>query len=149
MEPQIISRPAFNVLGLQARARAGTQDAPGTWDALMPRAGEIPARGAAYGVIDNIDAAQGTFDYLAGFEVEGEPQPPPGMTLARIPAQTCAVFACTLPALMQAIHRANHVWLPASGYRRAAGPEFEEYGEAFDPGDTQSPMAISLPIEPA
>lgn len=150
MEPRIVNRPAFAVLGLQVHARAGAQDAAAAWEALMPRAGEIAARGSnAYGVLDNFDLAQGTFDYLAGFAVEGEPPPPPGMSLWHIPAQTYAVFTCSLPTLMQAIHQANQVWLPASGFRRAAGPEFERYGEAFDPSDPASPMEVFLPIEPA
>ena len=36
--------------------------------------------------------------------------------------------------------------LPASGYQRAAGPEFELYGEAFNPEDSTSEFHAYVPV---
>ncbi|MFN3979024.1 MAG: GyrI-like domain-containing protein [Caldilinea sp.] len=38
-------------------------------------------------------------------------------------------------------------WLPASGYRHAAGPCFERYSEMFSPNDPASTLSIYIPIE--
>jgi predicted transcriptional regulator YdeE len=150
MEPRIVSKPAVSIMGLTVRAKGGSPEIPGLWEMLMPRVGEIHNRlgDDAYGVVDNFDEAEGMMDYTAGYEVDPTQEPPSGMTLLRIPAQTYAVFDCTQPTLMQAIDQAYLQWLPASGYRRDKGPEFEFYGEDFYASDPDSPMSIFVPIEP-
>jgi len=149
MEPRILTKPAFSVMGLTVRAKGGSPEIPGLWDKLMPRLGEISGRKSddAFGVIDDFDEAAGEMDYTAGYQVEESPRPPSGMTVAHIPAQTYAVFDCTLPTLMEALDQAYHAWLPNSEYRRAGGPEFEYYGEDFFGSDPDSPMSIFIPIE--
>jgi AraC family transcriptional regulator len=150
MEPEIVTRPAFSVMGMTVRARGGSDEMPALWDKLMGRFHEMTERRGddAYGVIDHFDEAEGTMDYTAGYEVAPEQMPPAGMDLLQIPAQTYAVFECTLPTLMDALDRAYSVWLPQSGYKRAAGPEFEFYGQDFSPQNPDSPMTIYIPIEP-
>ena len=85
------------------------------------------------------------FSYLAGYQVDPGSRFP-GESRIEIPALTYAAFWTTLPGLMTTIHHANHVWLPASAYRRGDGPEFEFYDERFDPADPDSPMAFVIPI---
>ncbi|MGA9192236.1 MAG: GyrI-like domain-containing protein [Anaerolineales bacterium] len=149
MEPRILTKPAFSVMGLTVSAKGGSPEIPGLWEKLMPRLEEISGRNSddAFGVIDNFDEEAGEMDYTAGYQVEASQQPPSGMTVVHVPAQTYAVFECTLPTLMEALDRAYHAWLPNSGYRRARGPEFEYYGEDFFASDPDSPMSIFVPIE--
>jgi len=148
MEPRIISKPAFSVVGLKIRAQGGSPEIPRLWDSLMSRAHEIVGKvsDAAYGVIDRFDAAGGQFDYVAGFEVEGSHQLPSGMTVLHVPGHRYAVFDCTLPTLMEALDQADHKWLPSSAYRRARGWDFEFYDEQFDPANPSSPMSIYIPV---
>jgi predicted transcriptional regulator YdeE len=36
--------------------------------------------------------------------------------------------------------------LPQSGYRRAHGPEFELYGEQFNPSDSNAMLHLYIPV---
>ena len=150
MEPKIVNRPAFTVIGLTVRAKGGSSEFPGLWEKLIPRVGEIQGRqgDVAYGVIDNFDEAAGEMDYTAGYGVDPSETPPEGMIKVNIPEQTYAVFDCTLPTLMDALDQAYGAWLPNAAYRKAQGPELEFYGEDFNPSDPDSPMSIYVPIKP-
>ena len=149
MEPELTRLSALTVIGLLVHARGGETDLSAVWGDLGRRAGEIRPRAApqaALGVTFNFQPAAREFDYLAGFPVEPGASPPPGMASIEIPAQTYAVFPCTLKTLMQAIHQANHVWLPASAYEHSGGPELEYYGDEFDPADPASRMDFYVPV---
>ena len=150
MEPQIVSKPAFIVVGLNVRSKNENNEAAQVWEALMPRSGEIKGMvnpQVGYGVCGNYDQASGEFDYLAGMEVSSAVDIPDGMVEWDIPASKYAVFACTLPTIGQAYDHAYKIWLPASGYQHADGPEFELYDESFDPQDPSSVLYIYIPIQ--
>jgi len=152
MEPRIVSKRAFTVAGLKYHGKNENGEVKEMWQSMGPRWGEfrnVADQEIAYGVMDNVDIESGTFAYTAGVSVHEGAVVPAGMSTVRVPEQTYAVFAATLPTLMDAFHRAYEQWLPASDYRRACGPEFERYGEAFDPGNPESEMEIWIPIEPA
>ncbi|HSJ57202.1 MAG TPA: GyrI-like domain-containing protein [Anaerolineae bacterium] len=152
MNPRIVSKRAFTVAGLKYQGKNENNEIPALWQALGPRMGEFRSvvdQEAAYGVIDLPDQESDAIDYMAGVAVGEEAPVPQGMTFVRIPEQTYAVFRTTLPTLMDTFHRAYDEWLPASGYKRAPGPEFERYGETFDPENPESEMEIWIPIEPA
>jgi AraC family transcriptional regulator len=120
------------------------------WGRLMERAGEIRGivnRREAYGVIGNWDRTTGEFDYVAGFEVTDASAAPEGMVSWRVPPQTYAVFPCTLATLMETFRHICDVWFPESGRGRGSGPEFELYGEEFDPADANSMMYVYVPVE--
>jgi AraC family transcriptional regulator len=148
MEPKIVSRPAFTVVGVLYRGKNEHGEVPQMWDhQLLPRVQEIPHQVTphlAYGVMDHYDPQTGEFDYLAGFGVERVTELPEGMVSWTVPAQTYAIFSCTLPTVMDGI-RAAYGWLKESGAQRAAGPEFEFYDEHFQGGD--SALYIYLPIK--
>lgn len=149
MEPKIVSRPAFTVAGMALRSTGQEGEFGQLWQRFMPRMHEIqqvvdPA--TSYGVMYNYDEATGRFDYLAGFEVASGAALPEGMTSADIPAQTYAIFTCTLPTIGQAYQHIYGTWLPQSGYQHAPSPEFELYGADFNPNDPASEMQIYIPI---
>jgi AraC family transcriptional regulator len=149
MEPTIVSKPAFTVVGVLYRGKNEHGEIPQMWEKLLPRAAEIRDQVTphlSYGVLDHFDRQTGEFDYLAGFGVEHVTQLPEGMVRWDVPAQTYAVFPCTLPTIMASFANARR-WFEQSGTQRGDGPEFEFYDEHFMGGD--STLYIYLPIKRA
>ena len=150
MEPTIVSKPAFTVVGVLYRGKNEHGEIPRLWDQkLLPRADEVCDQVTphlAYGVLDHFDRQTSEFDYLAGVGVERVTQLPEGMVRWDVPAQTYAVFPCTLPTIMAGFDNARR-WFAQSGIQRAEGPEFEFYDEHFMGGD--SALTIYMPIKHA
>jgi AraC family transcriptional regulator len=148
MEPKIISKPAFTIIGLLYHGNNAENEIPQLWGQLMSRSSEIQNQigNIAYGAAANFDEASKAFDYVAGFEVSPETDAPQGMVKWNIPARTYVVFTCTLPTMMDTYKSIHETWFPQSDYQRAAGPEFELYGEKFDPNDPNSKMDIYIPV---
>ncbi len=150
LTPDILFKSAFDVIGLPF---VGTnEDGAFTelWQTFWQRRMEIPHwqyAQAAYGIIQSFDAKSGTLTYLTGIDVPPDTSPPPGMEKWHIPAQTYAVFPCTLPTLMQTVQAIYRLWLPQSRYRRADGPEFERYDANFDIADPESVVWLYIPVE--
>jgi AraC family transcriptional regulator len=128
----------------------GSGGIPSQWQRFMPYFGNIPGQvgRTAYGVSYNSDEA-GNFDYLCGVEVADFSKLSPAMSRVRIPEQKYAVFS----------HR-NHVsairstwaaiwnkWFPESGLEVADAPDFERYGESFDPSTGTGEIEIWIPIK--
>ena len=150
MEHTLKDWPAFTVVGLLYRGKNDQGQIPALWGTLNAQAHAIPHRpGAAFGVIDNFDTEQGIFDYVAGYEAAPGAATPEGMVRKEVPAQRYAVFDTTLPDIMAAIHRIYDEWLPAAGFRRTSGPEFEFYGPDFDPSVPGAVMQLFIPVEDA
>jgi predicted transcriptional regulator YdeE len=149
-EPKILTKPAFTVIGMKYRGKNEQGEIPQLWGKFMARAGEIRDKlepDICYGVCDNHDDASGEFDYVAAFEVGDEVEIPDGMVKWDLPAQTYAVFTCTLPTIMEAYQYAYKSWLPESATQRTSGPEFELYDQDFDPNVPSSPMYLYVPVK--
>ena len=122
-EPKILTKPAFTVIGMKYRGKNEHGEIPQLWGEFMAKAGEIkdkPEPEICYGVCDNYDDADGEFDYVAAFEVGGEVEVPNGMIKWDMPAQTYAVFTCTLPTIREAYQYAYKSW--TAGIRYTAHP---------------------------
>ena len=148
MEPQIVKKPAMTLMGLQLHGKLEGMDIKGLWNGFGPRMAEIKGgdSNVCYGAMDNYSEATGEFDYLAACEAKGAAVLPAGMVSWNIPAQTYAVFPCTLPQVGEAWMTAYQQWLPTSGYQRATGPEFELYDEKFNPQDPAAVLYLCVPI---
>lgn len=150
MEPKIVSKAPFTVVGMKYRGKNEKGEIPLLWGELWPRSGKVKHRvdaKVAYGVAGNKDDATGEFDYVAGFEVEDAVDIPEGMASWELPAQTYAVFSCTLATLMETYQCAFKEWLPASEYELADGPEFELYDESFNPQQGRLDMFLYVPVK--
>ena len=151
MEPKIESRPAFRVVGMKYHGKNEQNEIPLLWGEFVLRLAEVQNRvdeGATYGAMGNYVEDTGEFDYVAGLNVSTAAKVPEGMVSWDVPAQTYAVFSCTLPTLGTTLEHIHGTWLPASSYRHADGPEFELYRDGeFDPEDPDSLMYIYIPIE--
>ena len=150
MEPQIIQKEAFTVVGLKLRCVMGPpSDIPQLWGQLFARMGEIQGiaeQGISYGVMDNYDEATGAWDYIAAFSVAAGSDAPADMVKLDIPAAQYAVFPCTMPTIQETYDFIYQQWLPQSEYVHAPTPEFECYGPTFNPDDPNSQFEIYVPI---
>ena len=150
MEPKIVSRPAFTVVGMKYRGKNENNEVPQLWGKFWPRNNEIQHKvnpQMTYGVLGNKDDNTGEFDYVAGFEVDSMADIPEGMVSWEVPEQTYAVFTCTLPTLMETFQYIFKTWLLRSAYEFADGPEFELYDENFDPEDENSEVYVYIPVK--
>ena len=148
MDPQIIKRSAFHVVGLKYRGRNENQEIPQLWREYGARWEDIQHvlnPEIAYGVMDNYDPGCGEFDYVAAMEVERIEDVPEGMVGWEVPAQTYAIFPCTLPKIREAYDDAQR-WLSESPYEHTGGIEFELYDENFNPQDPTSEFYYYMPI---
>jgi AraC family transcriptional regulator len=142
---------------LSARIEADNKQViPTLWPRLMQ---QLPLPGqkgrAGYGVCWGADLKEGSFNYLAGVEIEPGATLPKGFTALPIPAQSYRVFRVTLdggeihPQMKAA---AQEIWaerLPNSGWKLKPGIDFEFYGEEFDPTAAGAVIDIHIPVEDA
>ncbi len=157
MEPKIVNKPAFTVVGLpftgfisSSPYENGDQnnEIGAVWDEFNARAEEIPhLHGPAYGLCFAMPNDQEPW-YIAGGEVEKVTELPSGMMSKTVPAQRYAVFPCTLGTLGETYRYITEEWQPASGTTHADAPDFECYDQDFDPADPKSmKLSVYWPIE--
>jgi AraC family transcriptional regulator len=152
MEPVIVERAAFTVVGLKYRGKNENNEIPQLWAAFHPRIGEIKnmvTDRVAYGISANVDESTGEFDYIAGFEVSNAKDIAAGMVSFEVPGGRYAVFATTLPKIGETFDNAYHTWLPEAGYQPTADPEFELYDEHFTIEDPNSEFDLYIPVKQA
>jgi AraC family transcriptional regulator len=154
--PKLVTLDAFNVAGPSARFDEATiANIPQLWSKLV---GALPFPGqdigwVTYGVEWGADRAEGSFNYMACVGVNGDATLPAGFIEKRIEAATYAVFRITLnggvlqPQVKTAMARIWTELFPASGFRLAARPDFERYGEDFEPNRAGSVIDFYLPVE--
>jgi len=138
------------VVGLAERYDCETSKAiPAQWQRFGPYIGNIPGQvgWTTYGVRCNCDD-EGNFDYIAGIEVANSSQLPPEFGRVRIPAQRYAVFAHAdhVSTIRRTIMTVWSKWLPESELEVADAPDFERYGEQFDPRTGMGGLEIWIPV---
>lgn len=161
MEQTIIANlqpPRFETLrpllvaGLAERYDCESSKAiPAQWQRFQPHIGNIPGQiggRTAYGVRHNSDD-EGNFDYIAGIEVANFSQLSAELGRVRIPAQRYAVFSHRdhVSTIRRTIMTIWNKWLPESGHGVADAPDFERYGEEFDPRTGTGGLEIWIPIK--
>jgi AraC family transcriptional regulator len=122
---------------------------PAQWQKFNAHMGHIPGQvgWTAYGVVCNSDG-EGNIDYIAGVEVRDFENVPEGFGRIRIPAHRYAVFTHKehVSAIRQTWNTIWGKWLPESGLQAADAPDFERYGENFDPQTGSGGFEIWLPV---
>jgi AraC family transcriptional regulator len=149
MEPKFVTKEAFSLVGMMYSGKPQGDDIPQLWRAFGARMGEVAgvvSPGDCYGATHSYDMDTGEMEYVAAMEVPADAPVPDGMVRVDVPAQTYAVFPCTLPAIQATFGQIYSEWLPASGYQRAPGSEFELYDGAFDPNDPASIFYAYIPV---
>jgi len=150
MQPEIIEREAFSVLGVLTRLAPEEQDEQSfksIWIEFEARLEEIrrhSIEGAFYGL--SFPTGQpGTVDYLAAMAVSLPAEVPQGLIAREVPASRYAVFECELRAIGETYRFIFSEWLPGAGVRPGpAAPVFEQYPPE---GQESLPVRIHVPIE--
>jgi AraC family transcriptional regulator len=147
MEPEIVKKPAFSVVGLMYFGKNENNEIPQVWQDYLPRTGEIEGKlGCAYGLCGDV-AEGGRFQYMAGHEVENLDAIPEGMERWDVPAQQYAVFPCTLQTIHETYEYIFKTWFIQSEYERGDGPDFEFYSEEFDAATGKENLYIYMPVK--
>ena len=153
MEPKIVDREAFHVVGMTQRFTPGKIDGiPALWARLVLRSAEvadvIPGVNYGVGIEDRKDGEPG-FLYTAGTAVSSVGRVPEGMSVLAIPAGRYAVFTHRGPVthLAKTIVAVWHQWLPRSGLKARHAPDFECYDRRFKMNKPDSEVDLYVPIE--
>lgn len=139
MKPEIVSLPAFYVVGTRYVGKNKNNEITRMWDQeLLRRCDEIQPKiqpEVMYGVCDLVEGEEG-FEYVGGSQVPQDAEVPAGMAKKFIPANKYAVFYHLGPAskISHTMDLVYSTWLAENSLERAAGPDFEYYNEEFDPG---------------
>jgi predicted transcriptional regulator YdeE len=149
MEPKIVNREAFTVMGLTERFTDENEDVGGLWgkfgshrDSIRPFATDEAYCGVAFQTDQ-----EGTWDYLAGMVVaDVSPDSiPDGVVVRKVSAACYAVVECTLETMDETFKFIYEDWLPSSAYERdKSGSVLDCYPPGTDSGD--SPVVLYVPI---
>jgi predicted transcriptional regulator YdeE/DNA-binding transcriptional MerR regulator len=158
MEPKIITKPGFTLVGLRYYGKNEHGEIAQLWDQFNQRIaalGGMPNETgeAAIGLCIGSDEEplEGAFEYVAGFPVSKVDQVPEGFVVREIPELSYAVFAHKgdLPSLSKTYEYIYESWLPQSGYQLAAKIDFEYYDQDFKDFAPDSVFYIYVPIKKA
>jgi AraC family transcriptional regulator len=123
---------------------------PSQWQRFMRYIGHVPAQigHVSFGVRWNGDE-DGNFDYLCGVEVSDFSRLPAELAHVKIPAQRYAVFSHRehISTIRSTWITIWNRWLPESGHELLDAPDFERYGEAFDPRTGTGGFELWVPIK--
>ncbi len=155
MEPRILDKGRFAAIGMKGRfTRDTTNEIPALWETVENRWNDLlplmteGGIGACIG--DNGRTAM--FDYIAGVLADPDAAPPQGMDKIVIEPQTYAVFTHKLTGaainidLKPTLQHIFGTWLPNSGYKLAHSPDYEYYGERFDPETKSGEIDFYVPV---
>jgi AraC family transcriptional regulator len=147
LEPQIIYKASFRVVGIPLEGEAIDNDLESAWEKLADRYSEIPHADPDQGFGVHTFSSAG-HRYLAGLAVAKDGCLPDGMAELGIDPHAYAVFThrgdtAALPETITAIF---DVWLPESGYKPVDEFYFEYYDDHFQPGSPNSILFIFVPV---
>lgn len=154
MEPKIIQKNEFSVIGLEYYGDNKNGEIPAMWGELDKRIHEIPNRinlKTSYGVCSPVEKMtdESRFSYIAGVEVNKTDQIPEGMVAKHVPTTQYAVFSHkgSPKNLDKTYEYILGTWLPNSGYQPVMSPDLEVYDHRFNPKSEDSEMFIYIPIK--
>ncbi len=138
MEVEVITKPAFAVLGIEGSGPAdkGPEWIRPLWSAVRSRSEEIRELiiGDSWGLMTAVDEPFGRWKeegkYLAGWEVGLETQAPKGWTMWTVPASTFARIACTMRTYGDAWRYVDDQFLRGQDYEQG-GAVHEFYPSEF------------------
>lgn len=150
LEPRIESGDAMLFVGLKRRYNDDTSaQIPAQWQAFQPYIGNIERQigNATFGVMCNSDD-EGNIDYLSAVEVSALDDNVPELDALRVSPQIYAVF--THDGHVSEIRRTWKAifgtWSQNTDYKLVDAPQFERYGENFDPKSGNGDIEIWIPV---
>jgi predicted transcriptional regulator YdeE len=149
MDPRLVERPAFTVIGYLDRNRPEEADWEAIWSQGFGPQQEMLSRfspdGAYYGLSYPTEE-EGVFDYVAGMAVSEVPDDlPDGLVVREIPAARYATVECDLTEIGATLNALFFEWLPGSPYEYDMRvPTFEWYPPEMGQGDTR--VTLYMPV---
>lgn len=153
MEPKMITKSGFKVVGLEYYGENKNQEIRSLWDKFCVDYLEIPGvtkKDLCYGVcfMEEGDINPNAFHYLCAVENKSLDPIPKGMRVIDIPEQKYASFTHkgNLGSLKETYDYIYGKWLPGSGHRKTGGYDLEVYDERFkdDSDDSEFDILIAL-----
>jgi len=153
MEPKIVTREAFKVMGVEDSFSFLEENDPGFQKIWMERymsyddqVKPLSTDKAYYEVFFKSDEPETPpTRYLAGMAVKDVSNVPEGLIVREIPAARYAVFDTTLAAIGETTDYVDRQWLPASQYELdRPKPHFGLFPPDTASGD--SPVTLWIPI---
>lgn len=133
MEPRIVDRDTFMIMGTSTRITAGEESSEKfglIWKAFEAHIPTIEAHSIdqAYYGISFPTGEEGVWDYIAGMAVKEEASTPESLVLREVPEARYVVFQCPLSKIGETYQHIFTKWLPESPYQlNGAAPVFEKY----------------------
>lgn len=153
MEPKIVVKDEFTVVGLTCSTTLQESKVPALWEAFLARVGEIPNRvspNVMMGISEfSTNHVHEAFTYMACVPVSSADEMPEGMVCKTIPKREYVVVTHKgkLDALGNAFDFIYGSWLPKSGYDLVEADDFEIYDERFRGADNdESEVDIYIPV---
>jgi predicted transcriptional regulator YdeE/DNA-binding transcriptional MerR regulator len=155
MEPKIVNRPAFKVIGLSYVGKNEHGEIGQMWGRFNQRAQEVKeinmkeAFGLCFSTVEG-GAKPGEFEYVAGFEVAGRDNLPQGMVYREVPAYKYAIFTHhgKLDALGETYQYIYNTALAQAGLKIHPDKfDMEVYDKDFKLGDDESKFYIYVAVE--
>ena len=156
MEPVIVSKQSFPIIGVELRTTTGEGrnfiEIPQFWEKILQKGSiaKIPDRKSpdvVLGICLDFES-DGSFSYIIGAEVNSTDNTPDDMVCRTIPAAQYAVFTArgNMPDSIQDVTRYIYQkWLPKSEYHRANSADFELYDDRFENAENAE-VDIYVPI---
>ena len=148
MEPQIVRREGFTVMGMIGHFGSAAENFGPLWNEYMRHHKQVEPVSAGeghYGVYLGADHTK-PIDYLAGMAVEGTAVAPEGVEAREVPAALYAVFECSFQEIGPTYGYIWGEWLRSSPYEQDTSKLGFDY---FPPGTTDgpSPVAVWFPVK--
>ena len=147
MEPKIVNKETFTVLGVVYEGKNENNEIPELWGRFVPLIPKIEnMTDGSFGICKPANE-DGSFRYMAGMGVSNVDNVPGGMQVWEVPASQYVVFPCTLRTIRDTYKHIFETWLPGSGYTYVESPDFEYYDENFNADVEGSILYIYVPVK--
>jgi AraC family transcriptional regulator len=143
MEPRIVEKAAFKVVGMKVETKMSENKIPGLWEQFLSRIHEVRQRSNeqdTYGISEYSDNyVDECSTYWACVPVSCFEEIPEGMVAKTVSAARYVVVTHKgkLQTMGNAFDYIHTTWLPKSGYELAEKDGFELYGERFLGGENE------------
>lgn len=149
MDPKIIDRDAFKVMGVVGHFASAAENFGPLWEetymSFHAQIEPLSAGEGHYGIYLSPDHSK-PIDYLAGMAVQDATGAPEGIQVREVPAATYAVFECSFQEIGHTYGYIWDEWLQTSEYEQdVSGLGFDYYPPATTDGS--SPMEIWFPVK--
>ena len=154
MQPKIVNRPAFTVIGYCYHGKNQNQEIAKMWGEFVQRLGEIQTNNEyeTFGVCSIPPGLpEGDFEYVAGMQTAEDAPVPEGMVKRTIPAYQYAVFehVGALATLGETYRSIHEVGLPQAGLKPLEdGLDMEVYDDrVFNDFSPESILYLYVPVK--